>query len=118
MLSVGRGASWVPEMVSGQCKLSEQQGNDMLPDLPDGEYPFIHERYPLSELAMIEAPPDLERLFRAEAARNSVQLARGVPVELKCQSKEFPDAVFLIYWPLDDDRIHMLAPREYAQNPA
>lgn len=90
----------------------------MIPDLPDDEYPFIYDRFPLSEMSMIEAPPELEAIFRAEAARNAVQLARGVPVELKCQSKEFPDAVFLIYWPLDDDKIHMLAPKEYAQKPS
>lgn len=82
--------------------------------LPDGLYAFIDQRLPLSQLAMIEAPSDLELLFRTQAARNGLTIARGVPVELHCHSAEFADATFLVYWPLDDDRLHMLAPAEFA----
>jgi hypothetical protein len=32
------------------------------PQLPDGLYPFIDQRLPLSGLAMVEAPPQLEAL--------------------------------------------------------
>lgn len=86
----------------------------MAPELPDGLYPFIDERLPLSQLVMIEAPRDLEALLMSQAAKNGITIARGVPVELRCQSTEFPDATFLVYWPLDDDRLHMLAPARFA----
>lgn len=32
--------------------------------LPPGEYPFIDETVPLSEMTMVEAPSDLEDLFK------------------------------------------------------
>lgn len=40
--------------------------------LPDGLYPFINERLPLSELTMIEAPADLERFcaFRLQGTES------------------------------------------------
>lgn len=82
--------------------------------LPDDLYPFINERLPLSELTMIEAPADLEQLLRVQAAKNGISIARGVPVELRCQSAEYPDATFLVYWPHEEDRLHMLAPRQFA----
>ena len=81
--------------------------------LPDGLYPFIDQRSPLSELAMIEVPTDLEQLLRSQAAANgSMSIIRGIPVELRCQSEQFPDATFLVYWPHEDDRLHMLARRK------
>jgi hypothetical protein len=54
--------------------------------LPDGEYPFIDERLPLSEMAIVEAPADLEALFKEQAARNEVKILRDLAVELRCQS--------------------------------
>ena len=83
--------------------------------LPDGLYPFIDRRLPLSQLAMIEAPENIEKLLRSQAAANGVAIARGVPVELRCQSADFPDATFLVFWPLEEDRLHMLAPREFVK---
>lgn len=82
-------------------------------DLPDGLYPFIDQRLPLSQLSMIEAPRDLERLLREQAAANGISIIRGVPVELTCRSDEFPEATFLVFWPMDDDRLHMLAPNRF-----
>ena len=82
--------------------------------LPEGLYPFINERLPLSELTMIEAPADLEQLLRVQAAQNGISIARGVPVELRCQSAEYPDAIFFVYWPHEEDRLHMLAPKQFA----
>lgn len=82
--------------------------------LPDGFYPFINERLPLAELAMIEAPAELEQLLRIQAAKNGILIARGVPVQLSCQSAEYPDATFLVYWPHEEDRLHMLAPKQFA----
>lgn len=83
-------------------------------ELPDGQYPFIDERFPLSELAMIEAPKSLERLLHSQAAANGVTIARGVPVELRCRSEHFPDATFLVYWPLESEHLHVLAPKKFA----
>ncbi|NKL24208.1 hypothetical protein [Rhizobium leguminosarum] len=84
-------------------------------DLPDGFYPFIDQHFPLSELAMIEVPPDLEQLLRSQAAANGVSIIRGTPLELRCQSEQFPDATFLVYWPHEEDRLHMLAPKKFAK---
>jgi hypothetical protein len=87
-------------------------------DLPDGLYPFIDERFPLSELVMVEAPAELEALFKAQAAANGVEITRDEPVELNCRSNEYPDATFLIYWPLGQPRIYMLMPKRLARGRA
>jgi len=85
----------------------------MIP-IDDGEYLFIDERLPLSEMAMVEAPADLEALIKDQAARNGISLLRDQPVELRCRSEHFPDATFLIWWPTGSDRIHMLMPKRFA----
>ena len=82
--------------------------------LADGQYPFIDERLPLSQMAMVEAPARLEVLFKEQAARNGIQIVRDQPVELICRTEEFPDATFLIWWPMGSDRIHMLVPKKFA----
>jgi hypothetical protein len=87
-----------------------------VPTLPDGLYPFIDKRLPLGYLTMVEAPPALEALFKSQAAANGVDIIRDEPVELRCCSKEYPDAT--IYWPYGTDRIHMLVPREFASRQA
>lgn len=86
----------------------------MIPKLPDGSYPFIDERLPLSEMTMVEAPPELERLFKSQAALNGVEILRDATIELHCRSEEYPDATFLIYWPHGSDRILMLVPTKFA----
>lgn len=45
-------------------------------ELPDGLYPFIDRRLPLADMVMVEAPPDLEALFKSQAAANGIQLSR------------------------------------------
>lgn len=82
--------------------------------LADGQYPFIDERLPLSQMAMVEAPARLEALFKEQAARNGIQIVRDQPVELICRTEEFPDATFLIWWPIGSDHIHMLVPKKFA----
>ncbi len=82
-------------------------------DLPDGLYPFIDQRLLLADLAMIEVPPALEQLLRTQAKANGVDIHRGAPIELRCQSGDFPDATFLVYWPYEEDRLHMLAPKQF-----
>lgn len=90
----------------------------MVLQLPDGPYPFIDQRLPLADLTMVEAPPDLEALFKSQAAANGTIIIRGRPVELTCRSEEYPEATFLIYWPRGQDRIHMLVPKRFAQGRA
>lgn len=85
--------------------------------LPDGEYPFIDRRLPLSEMSMIEVPPEMETILREQAGKNGITIMRNEPVELRCQTKEFGDATFLIYWP-EGQRMHMLAPKEFATRQA
>lgn len=83
-------------------------------NLPEGLYYFIDEQYPLREMAFIEAPRELELLFKAQAAANSTEITRDEPVVLKCQADAYPDATFLIYWPRGTERIHVLVPRKFA----
>ena len=44
-------------------------GSFMIVKLADGCYPFVDERLGLSEMTMVEAPPALEALFKAQAER-------------------------------------------------
>jgi hypothetical protein len=86
--------------------------------LPEGDYPFIDERLPLSEMAWVEAPADLEALFKSQAAANGSEILRDEPVELQCRSADYPDATFLVYWPHGTDRIDMLVPTKFASGRA
>lgn len=86
----------------------------MVASLPYGNYPFVDEVFPLSEMTMVEAPRQLEALFKGQASKNGVELIRDQPVQLRCQSEEYPDATFLIYWPTGTERIHMLVPSKFA----
>jgi hypothetical protein len=90
----------------------------MAPDLPDGLYPFIDQYLPLSDLTMVEAPPELEALFKSQAARSGIKIVRDQPVALRCRSDEYPDATFFIYWPFGQERIHMLVPTHFARGRA
>ncbi len=81
--------------------------------LAPGSYPFATQRYDLGDLAMVEAPPALEALFRQEAAANGVELLRDQPVELKCRLEDETIATFLVWYPTGQDRIHMLVPKEH-----
>jgi hypothetical protein len=94
---------------------SHHERNEMHNELrlEDGEYPFIAERLPLSDLAWIEVPASLEALLRDQAHANGVQLIRGEPIELRCQTAVYGDAVFMIFWPHKQDRLHMLAPKKF-----
>lgn len=88
-------------------------------ELPDGEYPFIHERFPLSEMEMMEAPPELEALFKSQAEVSGVVLARDAVVELVCKMPDGePEVRFMIYWPGGQDLIHVLAPKNYGKGRA
>lgn len=96
----------------------ENARHEMTPKLPDGMYPFIDRRLPLSEMVMGEAPADLERILREQAAQSGVVIARGVPMELRCESPQYPAAVLFVYWPHDDARLHILMPKEFAKGRA
>ncbi len=85
--------------------------------LPERDYPFIDRRLPLAELAMIEVPPDLERLIRAQSEQRGVSLLRDVPFELRLQSEEYPEATFLVWWP-SGGTMHLLAPRRFRSGEA
>jgi len=79
--------------------------------LPDGLYPFADQRLPLADMAMMEAPRELEDLLREAAAAEGVTIIRDRPVELRCKSASYPDAVFLVFWPSGAERLNVLAPR-------
>ncbi|MEZ0003197.1 hypothetical protein [Sinorhizobium fredii] len=59
------------------------------PLLPNGDYPFVDQRYPLADLVMIEVPDGLQKLLIEQAAKNGQDMQRDVPVELRCQTEEF-----------------------------
>lgn len=86
--------------------------------LPDGLYPFIDERFPLADMAMVEAPPELEALLKSQATANGIAIVRDTPVELRCRSEQYPDATFLAYWPHGTERLHILVPKQYAKGRA
>jgi hypothetical protein len=86
--------------------------------LPDGLYPFADTQLPLSEMAMMEAPLQLEELLRKSALNDGVEIIRDRPVELRCTSDEFPDATFLVFWPSGHERLNILAPKAASQGRA
>lgn len=79
--------------------------------LPDGDYPFGAEIYPLARMAMSEAPLALQELLQAQATTNGVRIVRDQPVELVCQMPDMEAHRFLVYWPTGD-RMHLLVPKE------
>lgn len=88
------------------------------PTLEQGDYPFVSERLPLSDLAWIEAPADLEALLHEQARANGLQLIRGRPTELRCVTPQYGDAVFMIFLPHDGAPLHMLAPKAFQRGKA
>ncbi len=84
-------------------------------NLPNGNYPFIDQLYPLSDMIMVDAPGELEKLFKAQPSENGAEIIRDRPVELRCKSEEHPDATFLVFWPKHSERINLLFPRKFAQ---
>lgn len=90
----------------------------MTSKLASGDYPFIDRAVPLSDMVMVEAPRELEDLFRAQAAANGIEIIRDAAVELTCQTPDGVNPTFLIYWPAGQDRIHMLVPKRHAEGRA
>lgn len=73
----------------------------------------MEERLPLSEMTMVEASSSLETLLRAQAEISGVKIVRGAPFELTVKTMEYPDATFLAFLPLEEDRLHMLVPKHF-----
>lgn len=86
--------------------------------LPDGLYPFADTRMPLSDMAMMEAPRELEDLLRDAALSAGVRILRDSPVELRCTSATYPDATFLVFWPSGAERLNILAPKAFVRGRA
>ena len=85
--------------------------------IPDGNYPFGAETYPLARLTMAEAPPELQEFLQSQAAANGIELVRGEPVELVCATPELETQRFLVYWPMGE-RMHLLVPKELVKGKA
>lgn len=86
--------------------------------LPDGLYPFADTRLPLGDMAMMEAPRELEELLRNAAVAAGVAILRDSPVELRCTSAACPDATFLVFWPSGTERLNILAPKAFVRGRA
>lgn len=82
------------------------------PTLPDGDYPFREDVYPLADLAMAEAPADLARFLMAQAKANGIDLIRDEVVELVCRGDEMPEQRFTVYWPTTGG-LHVLVPKSF-----
>lgn len=78
--------------------------------LPDGNYPFIDREYPLVDMIMAEAPPELEQLIRQQAEATGMDIIRNVPVELTCVTGTDMIARFPVWWPQGSERLHILTP--------
>lgn len=90
----------------------------LVSQLPEGIYPFADTRLPLSEMAMMEAPVELEALLLRAARDDGIEILRDTPVELVCVAAGRPDATFLVYWPTGAERLNILAPREFVKGRA
>lgn len=86
--------------------------------LPDGLYPFATDEYPLAAMAMAEAPAELEALLKAAASNTGIEIIRGRPVELVCQTPDRLNPKFMVWWPFGSDRLHILTPKELIQGRA
>lgn len=86
--------------------------------LPDGLYPFAAEEYPLAEMAMAEAPADLEALLRTVSESNRTALVRDLPVELTCAMPDGVNLRFMVWWPSGNERLHILTPKALIQGRA
>lgn len=82
------------------------------PELPDGEYPFREEVFPLTELAMSEAPRELADFLIAQARANGLELIKDDIVELVCRAEGIPEQRFVVYWP-SNAGIHVLVPKRF-----
>jgi hypothetical protein len=41
-----------------------------------------------------------------------MEIVRDQPVEIRCLTEQFGDAVFLVYWPTGEE-MHMLTPKQF-----
>jgi hypothetical protein len=86
-------------------------GKHLNHELPDGLYPFANTWLPLREMAMMQAPRDLEILLRNAAEAAGVEIVRDRAVELRCTSEAFPNATFVVFWPVGEEHLNILAPK-------
>lgn len=84
-------------------------------NLQDGHYPFREEYYPLAQMVMTEAPPELEAFLAAQAKANGIAIVRDEPVELVCAMPDMEANRFLVFWPPGSERMHLLVPRHLAK---
>lgn len=82
------------------------------PTLPNGDYPFRDEVYPLAELAMSEAPIELAEFLIEQAKANGIELIRDAVVEVVCRGEGIPVQRFVVYWP-SSSGIHVLVPKSF-----
>jgi len=80
--------------------------------LPDGLYPFATDELPLAEMAMAEAPAELEALLKSAARESGIEIMRDVPVELICGTPDGMNPRFMVWWPWGSERLHILTPKE------
>lgn len=83
-----------------------------VPNLPDRDYPFREDFYPLADLAMSEAPQELADFLIAQAEASGIKLIRDEVVELVCKGDGIPEQRFTIYWP-SEAGMHVLVPRRH-----
>lgn len=83
------------------------------PELPDGTYPFMDERHPLSEMAFGLTPESLRTLIAQQAARAGTTIVRDEPVELRLADHASVDATFMVFWPSESADMYLLMPKRH-----
>ncbi|WP_291821775.1 hypothetical protein [Bosea sp. (in: a-proteobacteria)] len=92
--------------------LADHHAMNAAPTLPNGDYPFRDEVYPLAKLAISEAPPELAEFLIEQANANGIELIRDAVVELVCRGEGIPVQRFVVYWP-SGSGIHVLVPKRF-----
>lgn len=65
-------------------------------DTDDGQVPFADRRFAREDMVETAAPTELAHLLEHQIAENGVQLPSDDFMEIRCVSKDFATAVFMI----------------------
>lgn len=73
-----------------------QQDRSMSDDIDDGLLPFADRRFRRDELVDQPAPAELAQFLEREINQRGVELPTNDFLELRCVSKDFATAVFMV----------------------
>lgn len=85
-------------------------------DSDDGRVPFADRRFNREEMIEIEPPVELAQLLDQQIAENNVHVSSDDFMEIRCVSKEFATAVFMVKRGAGG-KLMMLAPSSVIRKP-